>query len=196
MGKFERNFVKFIDAGLPILYVDTFAEDEGKEIIINLCKEINRNIVEWNLSSVVYRDREENYQPAFMNIKDTLTTFEQKLKELDDMEVDYENAKQCDNEIAMRGIVKAEEKVADYLESLVRKMDDSDLPEIYAELELEKIGLMTEALRNKTADLSDLIEDYGKSAQAGNQLEDYRLMKSIRKVGREISYIEMETEER
>lgn len=129
-----------------------------------------------------------------MNIKDTLTTFEQKLKELDDMEADYQNAKECDNEIAMREIVKAEEKLADYLELLVGKMDDSDLPEIYAELGLEKIELMTEALRNKAADLIDLIEEYDKSAQAGNQLEAYRLMKKIRKIGREISHIEVETE--
>ena len=50
MKTFERDLVRYTDAGLPILYVDTFEEDKAKEIIHRLCKEHDRDFIEWSLS--------------------------------------------------------------------------------------------------------------------------------------------------
>ena len=129
-----------------------------------------------------------------MNIKDTLTAFEQKLAELDALEADYEKAKRCGDEIGMKNIVKAEEKLASELEALGDGMDDSDLSEVYAELEQEKMEAMTDALRAKASALNDFIEEYDKAARAGNQLEAYRLMKNIRRTGKEIAHIDVDIE--
>ena len=49
MKVFERNFVRYTDAGLAILYVDTFEDDRAKKIIRELCRKNYRNVVEWNL---------------------------------------------------------------------------------------------------------------------------------------------------
>lgn len=49
MKVFERNFVRYTDAGLPILYVDTFEDDKAKKIIRELCRKNHRNVIEWNL---------------------------------------------------------------------------------------------------------------------------------------------------
>ena len=129
-----------------------------------------------------------------MNIKDTLTAFEQKLAELDALEADYEKAKRCGDEIGMKNIVKAEEKLASEFEALGDGMDDSDLSEVHAELEQEKLEAMTDALRAKAATLNDFIEQHDKAAKAGNQLEAYRLMKNIRRTGKEIAHIDVDIE--
>lgn len=50
MKTFKKNFVRYTDAGLPILYVDTFENDKAAEIIRELCRQHRRGIVEWKLS--------------------------------------------------------------------------------------------------------------------------------------------------
>ena len=50
MKKFSRDFVRYTDAGLPILYVDTFEEIKTKDTVRALCKKNNRNVIEWSLS--------------------------------------------------------------------------------------------------------------------------------------------------
>lgn len=49
MKIFRKNFVRYIDAGLPILYVDTFEGDKAKEIIRELCSQHRRGVIEWSL---------------------------------------------------------------------------------------------------------------------------------------------------
>lgn len=49
MKTFKRNFIRYTDAGLPILYVDTFEENKAKEIIHELCIKQRRGVIEWNL---------------------------------------------------------------------------------------------------------------------------------------------------
>ena len=50
MKTFRKNFVRYTDAGLPILYVDTFEGDKAKKIIRELCKEHRRGVIEWSLA--------------------------------------------------------------------------------------------------------------------------------------------------
>ena len=51
MKKFKRNFTRYVDAGLPIIYVDTFEDDRAEEIIREMCREHNRGVIEWSLSA-------------------------------------------------------------------------------------------------------------------------------------------------
>jgi len=53
MKIFRKNFVRYIDAGLPILYVDTFEGYKTKEIIRELCSQHRRGVIEWNLLGAV-----------------------------------------------------------------------------------------------------------------------------------------------
>lgn len=57
MGKFKDDFVKFMDAGLPILYVDTCKEGETLKIVRDICKANDINITEWNLSHIIDKYR-------------------------------------------------------------------------------------------------------------------------------------------
>ena len=57
MMTFKRNLVRYADAGLPILYVDTFEEDRAKKIICELCKEHRLDRFEWSLLGAwIYKD--------------------------------------------------------------------------------------------------------------------------------------------
>lgn len=49
MQTFKQNFIRYTDAGLPILYVDTFEDDKAKEIIHELCTQHQRDVIEWSL---------------------------------------------------------------------------------------------------------------------------------------------------
>lgn len=49
MGSFNSDFTGCVAAGLPILYVDTFEDDRLEEIIKNICKKLNRNVITWSL---------------------------------------------------------------------------------------------------------------------------------------------------
>ena len=50
MKTFRRNFIRYADSGLPILYVDTFEDDRAEKIVRELCAEYNRDVVEWSLA--------------------------------------------------------------------------------------------------------------------------------------------------
>lgn len=49
MEIFKRDFVRYTDAGLPMLYVDTFEGDRARKIIHELCQQTHRDVVEWSL---------------------------------------------------------------------------------------------------------------------------------------------------
>ena len=50
MRKFELNFVRYLNAGFPILYVDTFEDGKAKKIIHDICRQNGRGVIEWSLS--------------------------------------------------------------------------------------------------------------------------------------------------
>ena len=50
MRNFELNFVRYINAGFPILYVDTFENSKAKKIIHDICRQNGRGVIEWSLS--------------------------------------------------------------------------------------------------------------------------------------------------
>lgn len=50
MRSFEQSFIRYLNAGFPIIYVDTFEDDKAKKIIHELCQQNGRNVIEWNLS--------------------------------------------------------------------------------------------------------------------------------------------------
>lgn len=72
MRNFGRNLIRYTDAGLPILYVDTFEDDKAKEIIQKICKENHRGVIEWSLSGAW----DHSITPAMampkMNLEETL----------------------------------------------------------------------------------------------------------------------------
>lgn len=47
MGKFESNLTRYMDAGFPLLYVETFEDEKVIEIISTVFK--GRGIIEWNI---------------------------------------------------------------------------------------------------------------------------------------------------
>lgn len=49
MEIFKRDFVRYTDAGLPVLYVDTLEQDRAKKIIREICTRNRRNVLEWSL---------------------------------------------------------------------------------------------------------------------------------------------------
>ena len=42
MSNFEKNFKLYLNAGLPILYVDTFEDANAKKLIEKICKQNDR----------------------------------------------------------------------------------------------------------------------------------------------------------
>ena len=50
MRSFEQNFIRYLNAGFSILYVDTFEDNKAKRIIHELCQKNGRGVIEWNLS--------------------------------------------------------------------------------------------------------------------------------------------------
>ena len=72
MKTFERNFIRYTDAGLPILYVDTFEDDKAKEIIHKICLKHGRGIIEWNLSGAFDLSDGQTVPLPKMNLAETL----------------------------------------------------------------------------------------------------------------------------
>ena len=50
MRTFEQNFIRYLNAGFPIIYIDTSEDDKAKYIIHDICKQIQRGVIEWSLS--------------------------------------------------------------------------------------------------------------------------------------------------
>ena len=71
MTNFEKNFMRYMDAGIPILYIDTLEDDKACEIIHEMCKEnLQRGIIEWAISGG--RDYSTNEALLQMDLADTL----------------------------------------------------------------------------------------------------------------------------
>ena len=72
MKNFEKNLIRYMDAGLPILYIDTFEDDKAKGIIQRVCKDNHRGVIEWSLSGAW----DHSVTPAMpmpkMNLEETL----------------------------------------------------------------------------------------------------------------------------
>lgn len=127
-----------------------------------------------------------------MDIETELTEFEEKLKELDALSDEYDKARDAGDEIGMRRISKAEEKLADELEVISENIANSDLSEVHAELEAEETSFIAATLREKANALNGLIDEYDRAAKAGNQLGAYKVLTDIRKLGRELMRFEGE----
>ena len=50
MKIFEQNFIRYLNASFPIVYVDTLEDDKAKHIIHDICKQTQRGVIEWSLS--------------------------------------------------------------------------------------------------------------------------------------------------
>lgn len=60
MKEFEKIFVRYLNAKLPVIYVDTLEDDQAKEIIFKICRNDNRGIIEWSLAGAYdYSDNSE-----------------------------------------------------------------------------------------------------------------------------------------
>ena len=127
-----------------------------------------------------------------MDIESELTEFEEKLKELDALSDEYDKARDAGDEIGMRRISKAEEKLADELEVISENIANSDLSEVHAELEAEETSFIAATLREKANALNGLIDEYDRSANSGNQLGAYKVLTDLRKLGRELMRFEGE----
>ena len=127
-----------------------------------------------------------------MDIETELTEFEEKLKELDALSDEYDKARDAGDEIGMRRISKAEEKLADELEVISENIANSDLSEVHAELEAEETSFIAATLREKANALNGLIDEYDIAAKSGNQFGAYKVLTDIRKLGRELMRFEGE----
>ena len=82
MKNFERDLIRYTDASLPILYVDTLEDDRAEEIIRELCAEHRRGLIEWNLAGTWdFSDGQKIALP-----KDTLDKTLQLLIDNDDLD--------------------------------------------------------------------------------------------------------------
>lgn len=125
-----------------------------------------------------------------MDIESELTEFEEKLKELDALSNEYDKARDAGDEIGMRRISKAEEKLADELEVISENIVNNDLSEVHVELEAEETSFIAATLREKANALNGLIDEYDRAAKVGNQFGAYKVLTDIRKLGREFMRFE------
>ena len=49
MRSFEQNFIRYLNASFPILYIDTFEDDKAKKIIHEICDKNQIGVIEWNM---------------------------------------------------------------------------------------------------------------------------------------------------
>lgn len=124
-----------------------------------------------------------------MNIKDTITTMETKLSDIDSLLDAYNEAESAGQRFKAHGIAKDAEKIADEIEKLVYAMDDSDLEEILKEEEDGIIQGTVEALVDKTNALSKLVMEYVEATKEDNQIGARRKLKEIKHIGYEIAHI-------
>lgn len=68
MEKFEDRLTRYMDAGLPLLYVDTFEEEKAIEIIRKVFRE--RGVAEWNIRG--FFDHQSNAAMLEQSLADTL----------------------------------------------------------------------------------------------------------------------------
>ncbi len=125
----------------------------------------------------------------FMNIKDTITTMESKLEEIDALFDASQEAEKAGERFKAHGIAKDAEKIADEFEKLVHEMDDSDLDELLQEESQAQIQDTVEFLSSAAVALNDLVRDYADANKSGNQIEARRKLKAIQRLGNEIAHV-------
>ena len=124
-----------------------------------------------------------------MNIKDTITTMESKLEEIDALFDASMEAEKAGERFKAHGIAKDAEKIANELEKLVQDMDDSDLDELLQEEAEAQIQDTVEFLTRASNALSKLVEEYAEASRGEDQLEARRKLKEIQRLGREIAHV-------
>ena len=124
-----------------------------------------------------------------MNIKDTITTMESKLEEIDALFNASQEAEKAGERFKAHGIAKDAEKIADELETLVHDMDYSDLDELLQEEADSQIDDTVDFLKSATVALNDLVKDYSDASKDGNQLEARHKLKKIQRLGNEIAHV-------
>ena len=124
-----------------------------------------------------------------MNIKDTITTMESKIEEINTLFDSSMEAEKAGERFKAHGIAKDAEKIADELEKLVRDMDDSDLDELLQEEAEAQIQDTVEFLTGASKSLSKLVEEYAEASKGEDQLEARRKLKEIQRLGYEIAHV-------
>ncbi len=124
-----------------------------------------------------------------MNIKDTITTMESKLEEIDALFNASQEAEKAGERFKAHGIAKDAEKIAEEIEKLAYEMDDSDLDEILKEEEDGIIQGSADALIEKSNALNKLVEEYADAAKSEDQITARRKLKEIQRLGLEIAHI-------
>lgn len=124
-----------------------------------------------------------------MNIKDTITTMESKIEEINTLFDSSMEAEKAGERFKAHGIAKDAEKIADELEKLVRDMDDSDLDELLQEEAGAQIQDTVELLVDASNSLSKLVEEYAEASKGEDQLEARRKLKEIQRLGHEIAHV-------
>ncbi len=49
MRSFEQNFIRYLNASFPILYIDTFEDNKAKKIIHEICDKNQIGVIEWSM---------------------------------------------------------------------------------------------------------------------------------------------------
>ncbi len=124
-----------------------------------------------------------------MNIKDTITTMESKLEEIDALFDASMEADKAGDRFKAHGIAKDAEKIADELEKLAHDMDDSDLEDLLKEESEMQIQGTVDFLNGATIALSRLVSEYEAASKSENQLEARRKLKEIQHLGNEIAHV-------
>ena len=68
MSHFQENLTKYMDAGFPILYVDTTEEDKAESIVCDLNK--HRGIIKWDIRG--FQDLQDKSTMTGQNLETTL----------------------------------------------------------------------------------------------------------------------------
>ena len=124
-----------------------------------------------------------------MNIKDTITTTEAKLEEIDALFDASMEAEKAGERFKAHGIAKDAEKIANELEKLVQDMDDSDLEELLQEEAEAQVQDTVEFLTCASNALSKLVAEYAEASKGEDQLEARRKLKEIQRLGYEIAHV-------
>ena len=68
MSTMKEKFVRYVDAGFPIIYLNTFEENKADEMIRSVSR--GKNIIEWNERG--FFDHKENVNNSGYSLRDTL----------------------------------------------------------------------------------------------------------------------------
>ena len=74
MGDFQKKLERYLDAGQPILLIDTFEDDKAEDIINYIAKRRRRSILKWSL---------QGFKGGRKDLRDVLASFVTDEKELE-----------------------------------------------------------------------------------------------------------------